>query len=386
MRRSYLVGLALLLMLAISVFAVACGGGTTTTSAAATETTTADTAPATDTTAAPQTSETTAAISLDTKINVKPRTLGILNESGAASPTLMKGQTAVEMAAKALGWKTIIIDAQSDTQKTLAGFQSLVAQKVDAIITLTVEASWVRPGLAAAKDAGIPSVQATGGTEKSPLWTGQYEEDESEMGRVIGDYIARTYPNAKIAVMTASGGAAGRTRFESFKKALAGANTGATVVATAEQSMTDPVNTTIKGLGDILRANPDINIVYGIYDMSTPGSLAAIKNERSSAKFFSYYTSPYMVEQLMADTALEGVMDVELPKTAVIGVDQLLGLLEKNTPVDPDAIKNQGGLKYEVVARSEVAEKLPVPAEGLFPNSELVLKYITKWAQEYGTK
>jgi ribose transport system substrate-binding protein len=61
-------------------------------------------------------------------------------------------------AAKAIGWKSILIDGKVSAQVQLQAFNSLISRRVDAIILNSVNASSVGEGMARAKRAGIPVI------------------------------------------------------------------------------------------------------------------------------------------------------------------------------------------------------------------------------------
>ena len=64
-------------------------------------------------------------------------TVGFLQILGA-SPAAQRNETQFKRAAKVLGWKVNVVDAQGDPAKMASGIQSFVTQKVDAIVTIAV--------------------------------------------------------------------------------------------------------------------------------------------------------------------------------------------------------------------------------------------------------
>jgi|GEM_PF-6559927 len=67
-----------------------------------------------------------------------------------------RSTVAAQEAAEALGFKTVVIDAQGEPAKMAAGVTTLINQDVDAIYLEWIQASAVRPQLERAKEDGIP--------------------------------------------------------------------------------------------------------------------------------------------------------------------------------------------------------------------------------------
>ena len=140
MRKGYWIALGLILVLALSMFAVACGGDeeeTTTTAAPASTETTA--APAsTDTTAAPAESTTTSAASTE------PLEFGIAisltGDSAAPCAQIKQGFETEAKFVNANGGingrqvELVFVDDQSKMDTAVAAIQTLVDQKIDVII------------------------------------------------------------------------------------------------------------------------------------------------------------------------------------------------------------------------------------------------------------
>jgi branched-chain amino acid transport system substrate-binding protein len=141
MKRGYWIALGLVLVLALGVFAAACGGTEETTTTAGPSTTAA---PSTETTAAPST-ETTAAPSTETTAaNTTPLKFGIaISLSGDSAAPCTQIKQAFDTEAKYINANGGIngrmveltyVDDQSKMDTAVAAIQSLVDQKMDVII------------------------------------------------------------------------------------------------------------------------------------------------------------------------------------------------------------------------------------------------------------
>lgn len=313
------------------------------------------------------------------KSKVKPKTIGVL-DIVRSSPIEQVTELAINAAAKKLGWKVIAVDAKGDPQVSAKTIQGFVNQKVDAIITLTVEAAAIRGGLTDAKKQGIPTCQATGQTDPSPLWTAQYEEDETKLATTLAEYILKTNPNAKVADLRQSLNLVGHAREAAMKKVF---STGGLVVATTEPSLGDP-GSAQKAVADVLNAHPEIDTIYATMDAWGGPANAAIKAARSKAKVYSFYSSPSNVAALKGDTPYEAVVDTNIQKTALVCLDQFLQYFQFGTAMDKNALVKAGGLTYNIVNRANVNEKVKVGTTGQFTNAQELAPFFAKWKKQFG--
>jgi ribose transport system substrate-binding protein len=83
--------------------------------------------------------------------------VGFLNTNGG-QPILLAMQKAAKAEVEKLGGTFIALDASSDPQKQASQMNQVIAQKVDVIIVDPTVAAALRPGIDAAKKAGIPVV------------------------------------------------------------------------------------------------------------------------------------------------------------------------------------------------------------------------------------
>jgi ribose transport system substrate-binding protein len=313
-------------------------------------------------------------------IKVKPETIGML-DIVRSSPISAVSEDAIQQAAKALGWKVIAVDAKGDPNISAQAIQNFVNQKVNGIITLTVEASTIRAGLIQAKQAGIPTCQSLGQTTPSPLWSAQYEENESKLATTLAQYVVKTVPNAKIADLKQSLNLVGHLREGAVQSTFHGVSS-AKIVATTEPSLGDP-GTAQKAVADVLNANPSVNVVYATMDAWGDPANAAIRAAHSGAKVYSFYSSPSNVANLTKNTPYQAVVDDNIQKTALVCLDQILQHLQKGVAMDPDALQKAGGLTYNIVDRQNVNQLVKPGAPDQFTNDSQVAPFLAKWHKEF---
>ena len=298
-----------------------------------------------------------------------------------SSPISAVSEDAIQQAARALGWKVIAVDAKGDPNVSAQAIQNFVNQKVDGIITLTVEAAPIRAGLTQAKAQGIPTCQSLGQTTPSPLWSAQYEEDESKLANTLADYIVKTVPSAKVADLKQSLNLVGHRREAAVESTFNGSPS-AKIVATTEPSLGDP-GTAQKAVADVLNAHPETNVVYATMDAWGDPSNAAIKAAHSNAKVYSFYSSPSNVANLQKNTPYQAVVDDNIQKTALVCLDQILQHLQKGVPMDPNALQKAGGLTYNIVSRQNVNKLVKPGAPDQFTNDSQLAPFLAKWKQEF---
>ncbi len=313
-------------------------------------------------------------------IKVKPATIGML-DIVRSSPISAVSEDAIQQAAKALGWKVIAVDAKGDPNISAQAIQNFVNQKVDGIITLTVEASTIRAGLTQAKQQGIATCQSLGQTTPSPLWSAQYEENESRLAATLAQYIVKTVPNAKIADLKQSLNLVGHLR-EAAVQATFHGSPSTKIVGTTEPSLGDP-GTAQKAVADVLNAHPEINVVYATMDAWGDPSNAAIRAANSNAKVYSFYSSPSNVANLRKNTPYQAVVDDNIQKTALVCLDQILQHLQKGVAMDPNALPKAGGLTYNIVSRQNVNQLVQAGARDQFTNDSQLAPLLAKWRKEF---
>lgn len=310
------------------------------------------------------------------EINVEPRTIGIVNLI-RQSPAEDKIDRFYESAADALGWEVEIVDGQADPRTISRATQNFINQGVDAIITTSTEAAIMRPQLQRARDRDIPWISTNGGVTESDLFTAQYEEDETLMGRQLADHIAETVDDPRIANLKTSVAISGVQRDEAFHEVFEDDQ----FVAEQEIDLTNPVVNTERTLNDILTANPDVNVVHAVYDNMSQAAVTTIQRSRSDAMLYNYFTTETNVENLRNDTPLQAVSDVNLPHTGGVAFDELLAFFENDDPIEEDALE-QNPLTYQVVSRDNIEDLLGDKDES-FPNEEILQPFLEKWAEEY---
>jgi ABC-type sugar transport system substrate-binding protein len=317
-------------------------------------------------------------------ISVAPKTLAILDVSGASQGE----QLVQEMAKKAaalLGWEYTFVDGQGDPQKITKGAATIVSQKPDAFISLSVEAAQIRPQLIEMQKQGILTCEAGGGQQRDELFNGQFGEDEFKLGQLIGETILKTNPSPKIIVLANPQNFAGTERERGLAAALEGSP--AEIVFRQVIDFADPAGSATKAVTNGLAKFPDANIVYPVFDFSLPPALQVINQKRSDAKIVGHYTNDTTVTELRKPgSPLAAVVDTDEYKGVAYCMDEFLKEFEGKGEFNENAVEEAGGYLYNVVTPDNVDELVPEGETLQFASDPLLAPFIEKWEKEYPAK
>jgi ribose transport system substrate-binding protein len=185
---------------------------------------------------------------------------------------------AFQKEAKAAGLKVIIQDADSDPAKQTQQIEDFVQQGVDAIALAATDPAGMVPAIDAAVDAGIPVVTYDGdaNTDKTSTFVGfDFYDDGYMVGKWTAEYINENLDGkAKVAVIDFPQSAiVCAQRAQGFIDAIL-ESTDSEIVAQQDgkASRSDSMNV----MENILTANPDVQVVFGINFDTCAGAKAAI--------------------------------------------------------------------------------------------------------------
>jgi ABC-type sugar transport system substrate-binding protein len=319
-------------------------------------------------------------------ISVKPKSIGVLDESGAAPADAAMAQM-VKLAAQKLGWKFTYIDSGGDPAKLTSGAQTLAAQKVDAFVGDSVEASQVLAPLKQMTAAGVQSCEVGGGAAPNSDYTAQYGEQERQLGVTLAKQLLADHPKAQAIVLANPQNFAGVERQKGFTATIQAG--GGKVLTAPVVDFADPVGSATKGATDGLTKYPNADAIYAVFDFSTAPAIAAIKKAGAKARVYAHYTETGTVPEMRkgpGKSIVAAVADVNLIKGAAICVDQLLQHFEKGKPMDPNAVQASGGYIYNTVTPENVNKLVPASGVTQYDANKIIDQYIAKWEKEYPAK
>ena len=247
--------------------------------------------------------------------------------------------------AEEYGYELLIQNAEIDVAAQTSQIEDFIQQDVDAMVVCAVDPQGIIPAVEAANEAGIPVVTVDGPAGGGDIVT-FVGTDNFEGGRVAGEF-ARQYieedlgGEAKVAILDFPQSAVVCVnRVNGFKSELEGM-AGVEIVAQQDGgAMRDKAMAVFE---NVLSANPELDVVFGINDDTILGAMAAAEGagRLDEMIFIGYDGTPEAVEliasgesQLKADVAQQ---PVEIAKTTL---EVLKGVFdgktyESETPVAP---------------------------------------------------
>jgi ribose transport system substrate-binding protein len=211
-----------------------------------------------------------------------------------ASPNVPLQVQTIQTAAQSLGWKVKVLDANGNPAKQAADMSALVNQGVDAIINIAEQPAQVRQGLTAAKSKGIPVI-AVGAPLIDPehLTAVTYAPSDAKMADLLAEQMRKDFPDgAKALSLDASAILAIVNRKNELlaKTEAAGIN----VVANHETDLANAVQDTQSAVANALRANPSINMIWGLQDFEFSTSIQVLESQGRTGQVgvYSFYMDP----------------------------------------------------------------------------------------------
>jgi ABC-type sugar transport system substrate-binding protein len=317
-------------------------------------------------------------------IKVKHKSVTVLDTAGA-SEAEHELKTLIEEATKQLGWSFKYIDGQGDPQKITAGAQSVVTEKPDAFISLSVEASQIKPQLEAMKAAGIDTCQAGGDQKPDALWSTQANENDQKIGELAGEAIAKSTAEPKVIILANPQNFSGIIREEGMKKALMANNPKSKIVFRQVIEFANPAGSAQKAVEDGLSKNPDTTSIYAVFDFSEQPALNVIKSTGSKAQLYGTYTGATTTPQLRDPSSpLAAVSDASSFRTGLACLDIFLKKYQKNEPITHAAgEKARNEITYDIVNKQNVEKLVPKPQIEQFDRAKLLAPFVEKWKSEY---
>jgi ribose transport system substrate-binding protein len=180
-------------------------------------------------------------------------------------------------AGKLANINVIVLSSDGKPDKELANIEDFIAKKVDAIMVFTTNGETAQQGAKLANDAKIPfflvgSAAADGPGKPTSTIKGDFEV----MGRQIGSYVAKHFPNTKAGIVSGPFGQGIAEPFiKGFKFAIKDANVPVVAELQADVGWTRASAMAITQ--NMITAHPDINLMYVMWEDGCAGSVQALK-------------------------------------------------------------------------------------------------------------
>jgi ribose transport system substrate-binding protein len=285
---------------------------------------------------------TSACALLTTVADAKDVTLGYV-AAGMQYPFNVAAARGFEAAAKEAGVKTIILDAKTSVERQGNAVDDLIAQKVDGIAVLPIDAvvaqAWVDraashniPFVAVATQVGDPQKRAI--KDVYPKLTALVASDEVHAGYNAAQIAARLLPKDHIANIAIVEGAPGYPTVwqttKGFKEGLDKAGIKYRIVASQPTDWTPEQGESV--CQNILTAHPDVDLFFNQADDMVIGCARAVRSAGSHAKLIGRGGSRLGINAIKAGD-VDGTVCIEPGKMGRLAFKALYAAVTSpNTP------------------------------------------------------
>ncbi len=309
-------------------------------------------------------------------------TVGFLQILGA-SPAATRNEVQFKRAAKVLGWKVNVVDAQGDPAKMASGIQSFVTQKVDAIVTIAVAPAAAQQALTAAKKAGIPAITIAGpNPDPNKLYAAQIAPNDSALGAMSAQHLCDTLGKGAKIVAQFFDPLDALVRRDTVAKAVFG-NCGVKVVASHQVDFSNAVADATKSTLNMLQAHPEATGVWADQDFEFSAAVNAVKQlgRTKKVKVFGFLAGAETLSTLRKGLPAVSLADADYNPCAWLAADQLLQFFGNKKKIDPNAQYNIYPINTVLITGTNVpkGKEYPYPdPAGFFVKRWKGLGYTTK--------
>jgi len=256
-------------------------------------------------------------------------------------------QIGMQAAAEKAGYELLEANSESKPDKEQSLINTYISRGVNAIVISPIGEAASAPALQRAKDAGI-KVITYNSTVKGDIADAFLNSSQTQIGETTGEAAAKFIKEklggkAKIGVL----------QFKSLLPEQSGGRVngflskakseGVEVVADQDAWLAEKA---VAVAGDIITANPDINILFAANEGGTVGAVQAVKNAGKQGQIFVFGTdgSEQLANFLLSeDDVLQAVTAQKPYEMGVLAVDTAIAAIE-GKPVEKMMIVPVQGL------------------------------------------
>jgi ABC-type sugar transport system substrate-binding protein len=306
------------------------------------------------------------------KIQLEKKTIGIMGPVDAAE-IIKLANDATEQAAEALGWEVVRVDPGGDPAKMASGMTSLVNRGVDAIVLTTMEPAWIASGLRAAEQRNIPVIDTHTLTQSAPEFDGEYFLPPDEEFQLLFGRMQEDLPEgSQIGVIDLPQFLNAKLAGDNIRKAAPEA--GWEIVASHDADLANTVPDVQRAVGDMIRANPGIDAIFGCCDFAPTGAVPAIRAAGKDIKVYALHGIPSVIPQVESGLAVVEIADYQ--KGGIVAIDMLARFFATGEPI-PKEMPDEYDWEMTIVDDSNVGEGYPYPTE------EVLAPFVERWEQMY---
>lgn len=306
---------------------------------------------------------------------IPQKTIGVWQSQGDGDGE-KQTLAAIQQAADTVGWTTVVTDSAGDPQKMASTMQSLITQRVDAILTNYVATGLIAPQLKAAAQAGIPVIAVGYAGVPSDDFAGMYYPDQAEQTTMLLDQMAKDLPEGGTVAPLAVAGYYGiDAEVDTLNED--GPGLGFQPLQRIDVPVTDIFGGTTSAAVDVLNANPDLAALFTALDIGVQSTVPALKQTGRDVPIYGFGAIPGALSFVRQGGVT--LVTSDGAKSGFVAIDALLDYWVNGTEI-PKTTPEEYAYQYTIVDQSNA------PAEGtdVYPQDEFAQPFLDKWKSEYG--
>lgn len=231
------------------------------------------------------------------------------------------------------GYSIVSQAGENNVQKQISDIEDFCAQGVDAIFVEPFDWQAIKPGLEAAKKAGIPIMCVDAPCYDEELVLANVQSDNYGAGAAAAkDAIEKTGGKGNVVVLDCPTTKTCLDRADGFVKTIATAP-GMKIIAQQNSDMAQDVS--LEAMENILQANNDVQVVFAVNEEAAMGAITALESAgltvgESGVKVYSVNGASMEIEMINAGKLI--ATSAQQPKQlGLIGGEMMLDHLQNGT-------------------------------------------------------
>jgi ABC-type sugar transport system substrate-binding protein len=234
-----------------------------------------------------------------------------------------------------------------------------------------MEPATIASGLRAAEEQGIPVIDTHTLTQSDDSFDGEYFLPPDEEFQLLFDRMKEDLPEgSQIGVINLPQFLNAKLAGDAIKENAPDA--GWEIVASHDADLANLVPDVQRAVGDMLRANPGIDAIFGCCDFVPPGAVPAIRQAGKDIKVYALHGIPSVIPQVESGLAVVEIADYQ--KGGIIAIDVLARHFANDEPIPKEM---PGEWEMTIVDDSNVGDGYPYPTE------DVLAPFLEKWEAEY---
>ena len=323
-------------------------------------------------------------------VDLEAKTVGILNILGGIE-SADRLQATMEEAAKDLGWKSVPCDGQGDPRKMVACGDSLLDRNVDAIVTIAVDSSLIKPVIAKAKANNVPILQNAGKSGEG--YDASFYPSEEEKAAVLSDAIIdrlnKDVDKKPAQLIIQDYPAPWATDRTTVLKNKLKSQPDIEIVADTQTDATQLLEYTKKTVSDQLTQHPDVNAFWFAFDATGQAGGPVIAAAYPGKTFperplIATFHADLGTQELIRQAKIDLVVDSNYDAAVWMAYDALAQFWARDTAFTQDPQPKYPGVGELFFFKTITEQNLPPEGEYVETPVDVPAYFQAKWKAEFG--